>query len=44
MIVKLYIDTYIDLLSINFNFLSVHLHYVYHQISHFGVYAALTTI
>ena len=39
-----YIDIYIDLVSINFNFLSVLLHYVYHQISDFEIYTALATI
>ena len=36
-----YIDIYIELLSINFNFLSVLLHYVYHQISDSEIYTAL---
>ena len=39
-----YIDIYIDLLSINFNLLSVLQHYAYHQISDFEIYTSLTTI
>ena len=39
-----YIDIYIDLLSINFNLLSVLYHYAYHQISDFDIYIALTAI
>ena len=39
-----YIDIYIDLMSINFNLLSVLQHYAYHQISDFEIYTSLTTI
>ena len=41
-----YIDTllYIDLLSINFNLLSVLYHYAYHQIRDFEINTSLTTI
>ena len=39
-----YLDIYIDLLSINFNLLSVLLHYAYYQISDSEIYTALTTI
>ena len=39
-----YIDIYIDLLSINFNLLSVLLRYAYHQISDFETCTAITTI
>ena len=39
-----YIDIYIDLLSINFNLLSVLQHYAYYQISDFEIYAPVTTI
>ena len=35
---------YIDLLSINFNLLSVLWYYAYHQISNFEIFTALTTI
>ena len=38
------LDIYTDLLSINFNLLSVLLHYAYHQISDFEIYTAITTI
>ena len=38
------IDIYIDLLSINFNLLSVLQHYAYHQISDFETYTSLATI
>ena len=37
------IDIYIDLLSINFNLLSVHLHCAYHQVSDYEIYTSLTT-
>ena len=39
-----YIDIYIDLLSINFNLLSLLQHYAYHQISDFEIYTSLTII
>ena len=39
-----YIEIYIDLLSINFNLLSVLQHYAYYQISDFEIYAPVTTI
>ena len=39
-----YIDIYIDLLSINFNLLSVLWYYAYHRISNFEIFTALTTI
>ena len=39
-----YIDIYIDLVSINLNFLSILQHYAYHQIGDFEICAALTTI
>ena len=39
-----YIDIYIDLLSINFNLLSLLLHCAYHQISDYETYTALTAI
>ena len=35
---------YIDLLSINFNLLSVLWYYAYHQISNFEIFTALTTV
>ena len=40
----LYIDIHIDLLSINFNLLSVLQYYAYHQINDFEIYTSLTTI
>ena len=39
-----YIDIYTDLLSINFNLLSVLWYYAYHQICNFEMYTSLTTI
>ena len=39
-----YVDIYIDLLSINFNLLSILLHYAYHQISDFETYTVIVTI
>ena len=39
-----YIDIFIQLLSINFNLLSVLQHYAYHQISDFEINTSLTTI
>ena len=39
-----YIDIYIDLLSINFNLLSVLWHHAYHQIGEFDIYNTLTTM
>ena len=37
-----YIGIYIDLLSINFNLLSVLLHCIYHRISEYEIYTPLT--
>ena len=39
-----YIDSHIDLLSINFNLMSVLQHYAYHQINDFEIYSSLATI
>ena len=39
-----YVEIYSDLLSINFNLLSIILHYVYHQISDFETYTVIATI
>ena len=36
-------ETHFDLVLINFNLVSILLHYAYHQISDYEIYTALTT-